>query len=384
MKITIGADLAPTDTNKDIFESGNIESIIDEKILDVLRKADFRIFNLETPLADAETPIDKRGPGLIAPVKTVNGIKKINPSLLTISNNHILDQGAQGLFSTVKALDDAKIEHIGAGKNLEEARNGCIYEKDGIKVGVYACCEHEFSVAADNTPGANPFDPLESLDHISNLKLHCDYLIVLYHGGKEYYRYPSPYLKKVCRKICDKGADFVICQHSHCIGCKEEYEGSTIVYGQGNFLFNLSDNECWQTSLLIELDLQKESSSVKYYPLAKNGNGVKMAENRKSLDGFEERSMEIKNNPEIINEKYEKLASETAGYYLSCISGETFFKKLLVKLFGLNAMKKYYKKKDYYTVLNYINCEAHREFLDCAVKQCLKEEKIKAEQKEKK
>ena len=109
-----------------------------------------------------------------------------------------------------------------------------------------------------------------------------------------------------------------------------------------------------------------------------------MAENRKSLDGFEERSMQIKNNPEIINEKYEKLASETAGYYLSCISGETFFKKLLVKLFGLNAMKKYYKKKDYYTVLNYINCEAHRKFLDCAVKECLKEENIKAEQKEKK
>ena len=42
------------------------------------------------------------------------------------------------------------------------------------------------------------------------LKKQCDYVIVLYHGGKEHYRYPSPYLQKVCRKIVDKGADIVV------------------------------------------------------------------------------------------------------------------------------------------------------------------------------
>lgn len=45
----------------------------------------------------------------------------------------------------------------------------------------------------------------------------------------------------------------MVCQHSHCIGCKEEYLQGTIVYGQGNFLFDDEENEYWQTSLLIRI-----------------------------------------------------------------------------------------------------------------------------------
>ena len=97
-----------------------------------------------------------------------------------------------------------------------------IIEKDGLKVGIYVCAEHEFSIATEKLPGANPFDPLWSLDHIQKLKQQCDYVVVLYHGGKEEYRYPSPELQKVCRRISEKGADLVLCQHSNCVGCQEE------------------------------------------------------------------------------------------------------------------------------------------------------------------
>ena len=62
-------------------------------------------------------------------------------------------------------------------------------------------------------------------------------------GGKEHYRYPSPDLQKICRKFIDKGADLVVCQHSHCIGCEEKYNHGTIVYGQWNFLFDRSNIE---------------------------------------------------------------------------------------------------------------------------------------------
>lgn len=55
---------------------------------------------------------------------------------------------------------------------------------------MYTCAEHEFTIATENTPGANPFDPLESLDHIQELKSKCDFVLVLYHGEKAHYRYP--------------------------------------------------------------------------------------------------------------------------------------------------------------------------------------------------
>jgi hypothetical protein len=71
---------------------------------------------------------------------------------------------------------------------LKEAAQPYIWEQKGIRVGIYACAEHEFLIATEYSPGATPFDPLESLDHIQDLANKCDYLIVLYHGGKEHYR----------------------------------------------------------------------------------------------------------------------------------------------------------------------------------------------------
>lgn len=100
-----------------------------------------------------------------------------------------------------------------------------IYVKNGVKAGVYACAEHELSIIFEKTPTTSPFIPLCRLDHIADLKQKFDYVIVLYHGGKEHYRYPSPNLQKACRKMVDKGADLVVCQHNHCIGCKEKHKG---------------------------------------------------------------------------------------------------------------------------------------------------------------
>jgi len=219
MKIFIGADIVPKESNIDGFLNGETKAFVDENVVNLINNADFRVFNLELPLTDVETPIKKCGPNLIAPTSFINGLKKLGIDLLTLANNHIMDHGVGGLESTIAVLKENGIDYVGAGKNLSEAWKPYIIEQDGIKVGIYACAEHEFSIADEAYPGTNPFDPLESLDHISELKEQCDYVIVLYHGGKEHYRYPSPNLQKACRKMCDKGADLVVCQHSHCVGC---------------------------------------------------------------------------------------------------------------------------------------------------------------------
>ncbi len=77
MKILIGADIVPTQSNIKSFSDGTIEKIIDKKLESILKEADFRVFNLETPLADDEKPIRKCGPNLIASTSCVNGIKSL-------------------------------------------------------------------------------------------------------------------------------------------------------------------------------------------------------------------------------------------------------------------------------------------------------------------
>lgn len=363
MEIIIAGDLVPTESNINSFKCGDMLDLLGDDFLTLWNSADFRIFNLEVPLTDTKSPIDKCGPNLIAPLETIKGIKGLKPNLVTLANNHIMDQGEQGLLSTQEALDANSISYVGVGKNLNEACKPYLIEKDGVRVGVYACTEHEFSIATEYTPGANPFDPLESLDHINELKRYCDYVIVLYHGGKEHYRYPSPYLQKVCRKMVQKGADLVVCQHSHCIGCYESYKGSTIIYGQGNFIFDHLENEYWKTSMLIKLTLG-EQCSVDFIPLIREKNGVRLAKDdtkNKILESFYHRSNQIKERM-FIEQNYNEFAKGNIMSYLANISG---FCKLLIridrKLSGGKILEYSYSKERLLALQNFIECEAHRE-----------------------
>lgn len=374
MRIIIGADLVPTTSNYNLFEKGDIETLIGNDLIDELYHADYRIFNLETPLTDKVTPIVKCGPNFQTPLSMIRGMMKINPCFFSLANNHILDQGEQGVINTIKCLEENKIGYGGVGENLKEASKPYFFERKGIKAGVYCCAEHEFSIATESTYGANPFDPLESLDHITDMKKQCDIAIVLYHGGKEHYRYPSPNLQRICRKIVDKGADLVICQHSHCIGCEEKWNSGVIVYGQGNFLFDNSNSEFWKTGLLVVLDFDKtmKQTSVSYVPIIKRDNVVRKALNEDGesiMKQFLYRSEEIK-EAGIVEKKYHEFAQEKQWEYLNAFCGRSTRNKLF-KIFDILSgyrfgkwyINRKYSPKQRLGIHNRIRCEAHRELL---------------------
>lgn len=367
MYFVIGADMVPTKSNAKLFSEGDYKTLVGEGLMDVLKHSSYRIFNLEIPLTDEADPIIKQGPNLIAPTAAIRGYGALSVDLVTLANNHILDQGEKGLFSTIQTLDRANINHVGAGKNLSEAQKPFMFTFAGKRIGVYACAEHEFSIAEDNKAGANPFEPLWSLDHLEQLKESTDYIVVLYHGGKEHYRYPSPNLQKACRRMLDKGADLVICQHSHCIGCEEKYRGGTIVYGQGNFIFDDADNEFWNTSLLIVID---ENFVISYIPLTKYGNSVRVSEKvtgKKILEEFRIRSAEIKKEG-FIEKKYAEFAEDYSEYYLNALMGRrSVLFRIINRISGGRykriCLKKIYNEKFRIRIENYLDCEAHRELL---------------------
>lgn len=378
MKILIGADFVPTKSNFSQFESGDVKELFGSKLCDKIKSSDYRIFNLEIPLTDEEHPIPKCGPNLIAPTECVAGYKAAGVDLLTLANNHILDQDQQGLESTIQVLNRAGIDYTGVGSTPDEAAKPYIFTCNGKNIGVYACAEHEFSIVTEHSAGANPIDLLESPDHVAKLKEQCDYVIVLYHGGKEHYRYPSPNLQKVCRKLVEKGADLVVCQHSHCIGCEEKYQGGTIVYGQGNFLFDDDDSEFWKTSLLISIG---DAFKIDYIPLVKNENTVRMAEEDTAntiLSDFKLRSRQIQER-KFIEEEYAHFSHEMLNRHLMTFlrKGNGFAFRVANKFTHGKWAKEFAKRlpKAYkLALINYIQCEAHRELLimgldeNCGVK----------------
>ena len=363
--IIIGADLVPTRSNASLFESGDVNGLLGTELLNLLKAADYRIFNLEVPLTDKPRPIVKCGPNLIAATKCIDGYRAMGVDLLTLANNHILDQGQEGLESTIQILEQMNIAYTGVGNTPEDAKKPFVFKCGGKVIGVYACAEHEFSIVTNYSAGVNPIDWLESPDHVAALKAKCDYVIVLYHGGKEHYRYPSPNLQKICRKLVEKGADLVICQHSHCIGCEEKYLDGTIVYGQGNFLFDDSESEFWQTSLLVALD---ENFRISYVPLEKKENKVRMAQVEQAkqiLKDFKKRNIQIREK-DFIESEYAKFAQSMLNGYLATFTGKgsSIVFRVLNKISRrkwIETLSKRLSQKYKIAILNYVECEAHRE-----------------------
>ena len=380
MKIIIGADIVPTKSNFDDFIEGNLTALLDDNLIELLQQADMRVFNLEVPLTDKANPIKKCGPNLIAPPETIKGIQTVGADFVTVANNHIMDQGESGLEDTFNVLKKAGIAYAGAGKTAEQAALPYIVEANGIKVGFYCCAEHEFSIVSTEKAGANPFDPLWSLDHIQELKAKCDYVVVLYHGGKEQYRYPSPELQKVCRRIADKGGDLVICQHTHCIGCEEIWNGSRIVYGQGNFLFDDCDNEYWANSILVSLQMDKEKIEVEYIPICKNGKSVRLADSEEKeviLTGFEERSEAIQDQTFIIRQ-YREFSEKMCGSYCNRAMGKinrTLAFRVFNKITKGRLRDDCYSSADALAMINVLECEPHRELFLAGLKEFVKSER---------
>lgn len=367
VKLIIGGDFVPTKSNEELFKTGNIYDLFGEECVRLFEEADLRIVNLETPLTDRLNPLIKCGPNLIAPTATINGMKKLGLDLVGLSNNHCMDQSSSGLQDTLMILKQNCISSVGAGVSLQEASK-CFYKviRD-IKIGVYACAEHEFTIAGISEPGANPFDPLESIDHIKKAKESCDYLIILYHGGIEHYRYPSPNLKRIAHKMVDSGADIVVMQHSHCIGAHESYHNGDILYGQGNFIFDRQDNEFWETGLLVEINLSEKGSDIQYHPLIKQRNTVRLAQKQKEeiLRQFNQRSEDVLDDDKIKQLYVEYARSSLIGYeaHLGGRFTQNLIFRALNKLTHHKLIKMFYTNKDLLSIVDYLKCEAHNEIL---------------------
>lgn len=363
ISLIIGGDLVPTESNRKLFENNQIEELLGKELKEELEKVDFKIFNLEAHITVNNEELLKCGPNLKINPTTIKGIKGLSPSLLTLANNHIMDFKEQGLKDTLEILENNNINYVGIGNSLNDLKKFHILEKEGLKIGVYVCTEREFSIATSTMAGVNPLELIDNLEDIQDLKKECDYIIVLYHGGKEHYRYPSPMLKKICNKMVEYGADLIVCQHSHCIGSYEEYKGGTIIYGQGNFIFDRADNEYWNTSLLVKVEINEEKIDIEYLPIVKNKNKIRKAnlkEEKEIITSFEERSLKIKKY-DFIEEEYRKFSEKYIWNYLYSISG---FPRILrgidKKILDKRILRWIYKDK-VVNILNFIECEAHRE-----------------------
>ena len=136
--VIIGGDVCPIRRNQPFFKKGDAKGIFNDLLVE-FEKADLSVVTLECPLINKNTPILKCGPVLGVESDCINSLTQAKIDILNLANNHIMDHGPIGLRSTLDICAEAGISTVGAGKNLEEARQ-ILIKKIG-KIGRASCRE---------------------------------------------------------------------------------------------------------------------------------------------------------------------------------------------------------------------------------------------------
>ena len=291
LEIFIGAGVALSASNTEAFSSGT-QSLLFNGLNAAWKAADARLFSLETPLADASN-CETCASAFCAPAACASGIAALSPTAVSLCTEHIACCGADGIHETRAALKAKQIAFFGAGEDIDAADQPFFFVRHGVRVGVYAVCDQESASATEHRAGANPLDLVNLSDRIREIKTNCDRLIVLYHGGKEGYAYPTPMEQKVCRKIAECGASLVLSQGSHTVGCSERWNNTTIVYGQGSLISGEA-----LAGLLVRYTIgDYGADTVGFVPVIGSGNGAAIADEAASaelMEGFQKRSLRVR------------------------------------------------------------------------------------------
>jgi len=364
IKMIFTGDFCPVLRTEDLVKKGQHEALLND-ILPVFRAADLRVVDLECPLITGGEKINKTGPNLKADPGTISLLTYAGVDVVAMANNHIKDYGAEGLLSTMQLCRDNNIFPLGVGKNLEEAGIPYSTTIKGKKIKILNFTENEWSNTQGEEPGANPLDPVRNFRDIQEARKDSDIVIVVFHGGNEFYELPSPRVKAMLRFFADAGATAVISHHTHVSTGFEVYHDVPIFYGLGNFCYDSENrNSQWNYGYAVGLNIS-EKVGFEVIPFVQSNDqpGVQLlsGEDLQSFMSRLEGLNEIIADDVRLAERFKAFCDENAFRYDQIF--EPYHSRILTSLRKRGLFPSLLTNRKKRLMLNVIRCDAHRDVL---------------------
>ena len=212
-----------------------------EEVTPIFREADAVVVNLECPLTDTISPVNKkyifRGDA-----RWAKDLRSVGITHAAMANNHTNDHGRRGLQATARHLADAGITPLGYGRNFSEQISPVLVEKDGISVALFnaTTLTIENWCRLDDKPGiAQPTED-ELLDEIGDFhSKHPDtHIVVVLHWGVEFQPYPTIRQRALAHRLSEAGVAAIIGHHPHVLQPIDTIGKMPVYYSIGNFVFD--------------------------------------------------------------------------------------------------------------------------------------------------
>lgn len=183
--------------------------------------------------------------------------KKLKFNFFNLANNHLTDQGQQGVEETRDNLDKLELSYSGCADGQVADCSSKIIEKENMKIGMAG-----FSMVYKN------FDLAEAVNAIKELKTKTDLVVVNIHWGEEYNHDFNKNQQQTAYALIDAGANIIIGHHPHVVEGLEIYKGKLIFYSLGNFIFDQYFSTDTQEELSVGIDFSlNKGFKVFLFPL---------------------------------------------------------------------------------------------------------------------
>lgn len=248
-------------------------------------EADYNIGVLEGPVAGAEngysTSCFNDGVPIYLnfPKEYAESVYRTGFDMVSLANNHILDQGVDGLYHTLDVLDEVGLSHIGAYRNESEYERYSIVNIKGKKIALLAYTygsnyystdffyekEHRHLTKVIVKPSDKHIDEcLKSVQHDFEVvkQMSPDAIFVLPHMGKQFRHEPDDFQNYWCNVFVENGADVIFSDHPHAVQPIEWREINNknilIVHCPGNFINSYTKKD-GDASMIVECYLNSET-----------------------------------------------------------------------------------------------------------------------------
>ena len=237
-----------------------------EGIASLVRQASFAAANLECTISNLGGTTNRYA--FRAPAQSAELLRRAGFDAMGLANNHTLDFGEGALHDSAAHLLREEIEPVGVETPTKKACDPSFFSlSDGKKIVVFAI----------NNVDTKPSSQITGLPvraqlgaAITKARSHANLVVCLVHWGIENSEKITDEQRELARWLIDRGVDFVVGSHPHCVQPLDFYHGRPIAYSLGNLVFDGAPTVAsWNHGALLEVGFNEGAkiSSVSLIPV---------------------------------------------------------------------------------------------------------------------
>ncbi len=248
---------------------GDISAVANRGTPEVAHELRALMASADLVVGNCESPVVERGrrrfgtrhampPHFIASVLEAAGIEP-QRLLLSLANNHMLDQGVDGYAETRENLARLGIATIG-GSEDGQVRT---VELDGLKVAFTAFTEWRNASKAAFAGRVTDLEDLLDDDTAALRHSLADLLCVVAHWDFEFRHFPRPATRALAHALAESGTGLVVGHHAHVLQPVERIRDALVAFGVGDFLGTTLPRVGWPLRLggIFAVDISGDAAT---------------------------------------------------------------------------------------------------------------------------